>query len=102
MIASQALLRSVAVVRFRIWLATALAFGALVTGLIRGQVNEEKRHDQAEESRGTLGIHSETKEISNTESKATSHSNTQPKNRKEESRREKKREIEVSTRRGDA
>jgi hypothetical protein len=50
LIASQALLRSVAVVRFRIWLATALAFGALVAGLIRAQVNEEKRRDQAEES----------------------------------------------------
>ena len=50
MIASRALLRSVAVVRFRIWLATALAFGALVSGLLRAQVNEEKRRDQSEET----------------------------------------------------
>jgi hypothetical protein len=38
------------VVRFRIWLATALAFGALVAGLLRAQVNEEKRRDQSEET----------------------------------------------------
>ena len=50
MITSRALLRSVAVVRFRIWLATALAFGALITGLLRAQVNEEKRRDQSEET----------------------------------------------------
>jgi N-acetylmuramoyl-L-alanine amidase len=50
LIASRALLRSVAVVRFRIWLATALAFGALVTGLLRAQVNEEKPGDQSEET----------------------------------------------------
>ena len=50
MIASRALLRSVAVVRFRIWLATALAFGALVAGLLCAQVNEEKRHDQSDEA----------------------------------------------------
>ena len=50
MIASRALLRSVAVVRFRIWLATALAFGALVAGILRAQVNEEKQRDQSEET----------------------------------------------------
>ena len=50
MIASRGLLLSVAVVRFRIWLATALAFGALIAGLLRGQVNEEKRRDQSEET----------------------------------------------------
>ena len=50
MIASRALLRSVAVVRFRIWLATALAFGALVEGFLRAQVNEEKQRDQSEET----------------------------------------------------
>ena len=50
MIASRALLRSVAVVRFRIWLATALAFGALVAGFLRAQVNEEKKRDQSEET----------------------------------------------------
>jgi hypothetical protein len=49
LIASHALLRSVAVVRFRIWLATALVFGALVAGLLRAQVNEEKRRDRSEE-----------------------------------------------------
>ncbi len=50
MIASRALLRSVAVVRFRIWLATALAFGALAAGLLCGQVNEGKHRDQSEET----------------------------------------------------
>jgi len=50
LIASRGLLLSVAVVRFRIWLATALAFGALIAGLLRGQVNEEKRRDQSEET----------------------------------------------------
>jgi N-acetylmuramoyl-L-alanine amidase len=50
LITSRALLRSVAVVRFRIWLATALAFGALVTGLLRAQVNERKGRDQSEET----------------------------------------------------
>ena len=45
-----ALLRSVAVVRFRIWLATALAFGALVAGLLRAQVDEEKKRDQSDET----------------------------------------------------
>jgi len=38
------------VVRFRIWLATALAFGALVAGFLRAQVNEEKQRDQSEET----------------------------------------------------
>jgi hypothetical protein len=37
------------VVRFRIWLATALAFGALVAGFLRAQVNEEKQRDQSGE-----------------------------------------------------
>jgi N-acetylmuramoyl-L-alanine amidase len=50
LIALRALLLSVAVVRFRIWLATALAFGAIVAGLIRAQVNEEQRRDQSEET----------------------------------------------------
>jgi len=50
LIASRALLRSVAVVRFRIWLATALAFGALVAGFLRAQVNEEKQRDQSGET----------------------------------------------------
>jgi hypothetical protein len=38
------------VVRFRIWFATALASGALAAGFLRAQVNEEKRHDQSEET----------------------------------------------------
>ena len=50
LIASHALLRSVAVVRFRIWLATVLASGAMVAGLLRAQVNEEKRGGQSEET----------------------------------------------------
>ena len=52
MIASRALLRFVAVVRFRICLATALAVGAIITGLLRAQVNEEQksRRDESESS----------------------------------------------------
>jgi len=38
------------VVRFRIWLATALAFGAIVASLLRAQVNEEQRRDQPQET----------------------------------------------------
>jgi hypothetical protein len=38
------------VVRTRIWLATALIFGALVASLLRAQVEEQKRHDQSEET----------------------------------------------------
>ena len=52
---SRGLLRSVAVVRFRIWLATALAFGALVAGLLCAQVNEEKHRDQSEETEAHSG-----------------------------------------------
>jgi hypothetical protein len=40
------------VVRFRIWLATALAVGAIITGLLRAQVTEEQqnRGDQSDKS----------------------------------------------------
>jgi hypothetical protein len=40
------------VVRFRIWLATALAVGAIITGLLRAQVTEEQqnRGDQSDTS----------------------------------------------------
>ena len=52
LIASRALLRSVAVVRFRIWVATALAVGAIITGVLRAQVGEEQksRRDESESS----------------------------------------------------
>jgi hypothetical protein len=50
LIASRALLRSVAVVRFRIWLATAVAFGAIVAGLLRAQIGEEQQRDQSEQT----------------------------------------------------
>jgi N-acetylmuramoyl-L-alanine amidase len=50
LITSRALLRSVAVLRFRIWLGTVLVFGALVAGILCAQVNEEKRRDQSEET----------------------------------------------------
>jgi N-acetylmuramoyl-L-alanine amidase len=51
LIASRALLRSVAVVRFRIWLATALASGAIVGNLLCGQVGDEEksRRDESEQ-----------------------------------------------------
>ncbi|PYJ68768.1 MAG: hypothetical protein DME76_11255 [Verrucomicrobia bacterium] len=41
-----------AVVRFRIWLAIALAVGAIITSLLRGQVGEEQksRRDQSDET----------------------------------------------------
>jgi N-acetylmuramoyl-L-alanine amidase len=42
LIPSRALLRSVAVVRFRIWLTTALASGAIVGSLLHAQVDDEK------------------------------------------------------------
>jgi hypothetical protein len=48
LIASRALLLSVAVVRFRIRLASALAFGAIVAGLLGAQVNEEQQRNQTE------------------------------------------------------
>jgi len=52
LIASRALLRSVAVVRFRIWLATAFAVGAIITGLLSAQVSEEQksRRDESKSS----------------------------------------------------
>ena len=43
MIAPRALLRFVAVVRFRIWFATALAVGAIITGLLSAQDSEEQK-----------------------------------------------------------
>jgi hypothetical protein len=51
LIASRALIRSVAVVRFRIWLATALASGAIVGNLLRAQVGDEEksRRDESEQ-----------------------------------------------------
>jgi hypothetical protein len=51
LIASRALLLSVAVVRFRNWLATALAVGAIVAGLLRAQVGDEQesRHGQSDQ-----------------------------------------------------
>jgi hypothetical protein len=50
LIASRALLRSVAVVRFRIWLTTALASGAIVGSLLDAQVGDEEksRRDESE------------------------------------------------------
>jgi hypothetical protein len=50
LIRSPALLPSVAVVRFRVWLTTALAFGALAAGLLHARVDEQKRRDQSDES----------------------------------------------------
>ena len=51
MIASRTLLRSVAVVRFRIWLATVLALGAIITGLLRAQLSEEQQSRRNETER---------------------------------------------------
>jgi hypothetical protein len=43
------------VVRFRVWLATALAVGAIITGLLRAQVSEEQksRRDESEQTETT-------------------------------------------------
>jgi hypothetical protein len=38
------------VLRFRIWLVIALAFGAIIAGLLRAQVNEQRQRDQSEET----------------------------------------------------
>ena len=50
MIASRGLLRSVAVVRFRIWVATALTVGAIATGFLRAQSEEKTGHTRSESS----------------------------------------------------
>jgi len=49
-------------------------------------------------NRDTLGVHSETEEISNAESEATPHPNTETKKREDEIQCE----IEVGPKRGDA
>ena len=36
--------------RFRIWLVIALAFGAIIAGLLCAQVNEQRQRDQSEET----------------------------------------------------
>jgi hypothetical protein len=50
LIAPLGLLLSVAVLRFRIWLVIALAFGAIIAGLLRAQVNEQRQRDQSAET----------------------------------------------------
>jgi N-acetylmuramoyl-L-alanine amidase len=50
LIASRALLLSVAVARFRICLVTALAFGAIIAGILRAEVDKQRQRDQSEES----------------------------------------------------
>ncbi len=48
--ALRALLLSVAVVRFRIWLVTVLAFGAIIADILCAEVDEQQRRDQSEEA----------------------------------------------------
>jgi hypothetical protein len=48
LITSRALLRSAAVVRFRLWLATALALGAIAGSLLRAQVSDEEKSQRDE------------------------------------------------------
>jgi hypothetical protein len=50
LIVPRGLLLSVVVLRFRIWLVIALAFGATIAGLLRAQVNEQRQRDQSEET----------------------------------------------------
>ena len=47
LIASRALLRSVAVVCFRLWLATAVALGAIAGSLLRAQVSNDEKSQYA-------------------------------------------------------
>jgi hypothetical protein len=57
LIARRALLRSVAVVRFRLWLTTALALGVIVGGFLRAQVSEERnRRGESEEKQNETGV----------------------------------------------
>jgi hypothetical protein len=56
LIAPRGLLRSVAVLRFRIWLVIALAFGATVAGLLRAQVNEHRQRDESEETESRAAL----------------------------------------------
>jgi len=67
LIAPRALLRSVAVVRFRLWLATALALGAIVGSVLRAQVSEEeksRREQSGEKQHETSVVSSPTPEKS--------------------------------------
>ena len=52
MIASRALIRSAAVVRFRLWLATALALGAIASSLLRAQVSDNEKNQREESGKG--------------------------------------------------
>jgi len=49
------------VVRFRIWLATALAVGAIITGLLRAQVGEEQKSRRNESEPGETSAASSPK-----------------------------------------
>src|SRR5438477_2873081 len=63
LIAPRALLRSATVVRFRLWLATALALSAIVGSLLRAQAGsdeEDKREESAERRHTTHRISSPT------------------------------------------
>jgi hypothetical protein len=62
LIEPSALLRSDAV-RFRLWLATAVALGAIASTLLRAQVSEDEksqRHQSSEQQRGADGVSSPT------------------------------------------
>jgi hypothetical protein len=61
LIAARALLLSVAVVRFRFWLATALAVGAIVAGLLRAQVSEEQESRRGQSDQGETHARSSPK-----------------------------------------
>jgi len=52
LIASRALIRSAAVVRFRLWLATALALGAIASSLLRAQVSDNEKNQREESGKG--------------------------------------------------
>jgi hypothetical protein len=57
LIASRALLRSVAVAPFRIWLTTALGSGAIVASLLCAQVSDEEKSPSKAEQSGQVETH---------------------------------------------
>ena len=53
--APPALLRSAAVIRFRVFLGTLLALGAIVTTLVRAQLSDDEKKETGRPSQGARG-----------------------------------------------
>jgi len=58
LIASRALLRSVAVVPFRLWLTTAFVSGVILGSLLSAQVDDEKERPPKQDESEQIGAHS--------------------------------------------